>query len=268
MDEVTVGDVALRRSRWTEEWPQAWPDGRRRAEMIDRHAWIHAATALARGTAGRGRSVPSWPASSSPLAEQVVRDELGEAGVGPVAPVTAEGDAPPLRVERSRPGWHLSGVARGVPWSPVPRSLLVLGVDEGDNAVLALVDVDAPGVQLRHRLGAAEVSFDDVAVPARRVVHSADAGAALRERLTVLDLLGALDGLEEGATTEVDRDDVALCRAAVGVAVLTTASGRPLARQHDVSAAAVVVLLTGARLGLAADAGRLAWHRERLAPLL
>ena len=153
----------------------------------------------------------------------------------------------------------------------MPRSLLVLGVDEGDNAVLALVDVEAPGVDVRHRTGAqgvAEVRFDDVAVPGRRVVHSADAGASLRERLTVLDLVGALDDLAACATSENDRSDVDLCRAAVGVAARTTGSGRPLARQHDVSAAAVVVLLTGARLGIAADAGLLAWHRERLAPLL
>ncbi|REK68945.1 hypothetical protein DX116_18980 [Aeromicrobium endophyticum] len=213
--------------------------------------------------------VPSWPASSSRLAEQVVRDELGEAAAGPVAPVTAEGGAPPLRVERSRPGWHLTGIASCTPWSPVPRSLLVLGVDEGDNAVVALVATETSGVEVRHRAGTAEVRFADVEVAERRVAHSADAGAALRERLTVFGLLAALDRLDDGATTESERSDIELCRAAVGVAARSTRSGRPLARQHDVSAAAVVVLLTCARLGLAFDdVGRLAWHRERLAPLL
>jgi hypothetical protein len=273
VDTTALGRVGLMRARWREAWPESWADGERRAEMIDRHAWIHAASAHVDGVGAPVHELAGRLASASLLAEQVAREELGEALVdeaaGPFAPVTAEAGATPLRVERSRPGWHLLGTARSVPWAAVERSLVVLGIDEGDNAVVALVDVAAHGVGVESDgAGAATVRFDDVPVEDRRVTHARDAGAALRDRLTVLALLAAVERME-GRTTPAGHDDVAVCRAAVGAAVRASSSARPLVRQHDVSAAALVVLLTCARLDVRADGvGEPRWHRERLAPLL
>ena len=273
VDTTATGQVELLRAQWQQAWPESWVDDARRADMIDRHAWIQATSARV-GDAGAVLGEPSTRQTSpSLLAEQVAREVLGDAlddeVVGPFAPVTAAAGAPPLRVERSRPGWHLGGTAQGVPWAVVPRSLVVLGIDEGDNAVVALVDVAARGVAARPSgAGLATVRFDDVTVHDRRVAHARETGPALRDRLKVLALVAAVQQMER-RTTAVDRDDVRLCRAAVGAAVRAASGARPLARQHDVSAAALVVLETCARLDISVDGvGEPSWHRERLAPLL
>ncbi|MET0819416.1 MAG: hypothetical protein ABWY58_00500 [Aeromicrobium sp.] len=262
---MTLRRIELLRAQWRQMWPESWHDGALRDEMIDRHAWLHAASSQP-GEWGVG---PTWPASPCLLAEQVVRDHLDGGVVGPFAPVVSRAGARPLRVERSRPGWHLSGVA-AVPWSPAPRSLVVAGLDEGDNAVVALVELATEGVAAERVAGAlATVRFEDVAVPEQRLAHAADAGAELRDRLTVLALMGAVDDAGDRAGSGRSRADVDLCRAAVGVAVRSAGAGQPLVRQHDVSAAAVVVLLTCVRLGVVAEGlSDLTWHRERLAPLL
>lgn len=269
MDATTLGGVELLRAQWQQAWPASWHDGAVRADMIDRHAWIHAASQpVQRGVATV--EVPTWPTSPCLLAEGIVRDHFAQSVVGPFAPVVARPGARLLRAERSRPGWRLSGLAEEVPWSPAPRSLVVVAVDEGDNAVVALVEVAAEGVVVEHVAdGLSTVRLDAVAVPERALAHAADAGAELSDRLVVLGLTGAVVHMGDAAASGPAQADVDLCRAAVGAAARSAASGDVLTRRHDVSAAAVVVLSTCARLGIVADGvGDLTWHRERLAPLL
>ncbi len=237
--------------------------------MIDLHARLEVMSRVARGDlADRPVPLPSaWQ-----LTDAIVRAELPahDAVVGGVVPVLSSGGRRALRVERSRPAWHLSGDAGSVVWLEGARALLILTVDEGDNEVVALVDVDAAGVAVDHRVDrSASVRFADVAVPEGRLVHRPDVRERLADRLTVLSLQATLDEVAEvvdampsGPEADRARIELELCRAATHAAATATASGvPPLVRRHDVSVAAVVTLSTWSGPGLE-------WHRERLAPLV
>ncbi|MBD8605573.1 hypothetical protein IFT73_01785 [Aeromicrobium sp. CFBP 8757] len=265
-DEGAVGRLGALRAAWTRAWPQAWVDPARRAAMIDLHAWLHAVSLVVDdGLAGTSCVLPSV----ADLAVAVVGDALPTVVLeGPVVPVMAMQGRPSLRAERSRPAWLLSGVADDVPWAGGVSALVVLAVDEGDNEVVALVDVNAPGVRVVHRAGGStSVHLDEVAVSEPRLAHRPEARAALADRMTVLRLARAIARADGGQA----RVDLELCGAATHAAAVSalSASTRPLTRQHDVSAAAVVTLST---LGASHEHGRtaddLAWHRERLAPLV
>jgi hypothetical protein len=270
MERTALAGPELLRAQWAREWPEAWRDLARRADLIDRHAWLHATSVEAARSAAGTVDALHEAASAAWLAERVARDEFGDAVVGPFAPVVGAPGPPAVRAERSRPGWRLRGAASRVDWSSTPRRLVVTGIDEGDNAIVALVDVSAAGVSIDLVEGrTASVRLDDVAVPEPMLAHPVDAGAALCDRLVVLALRALVHEIGGGRTSEAAEAEVGLCRAAVDAAGRSANGGRPLARRHDVSAAAVVVLLTCARLGVdARDVGDLAWHRERLAPLL
>ena len=257
------------RAAWSRCWPQAWADPQRRATMIDLHARLEVMSRVVRGDlADRPVPLPSvWQ-----LADAIVRAELPahDAAAGSVAPVLSSGGRRALRVERSRPAWHLSGDAGSVQWRDGVRAVLVLTVDEGDNEVVALVDVDAPGVVVDHRVaGSASVRFDDVAVPEARLVHRPDVRERLADRLTVLSLQSTLDEVAEvvdamssGLDADRARVELELCRAATHAAAAATARAvPPLVRRHNVSVAAVVTLSAWSAPGLE-------WHRERLTPLI
>ncbi|KAA1373678.1 hypothetical protein [Aeromicrobium fastidiosum] len=227
--------------------------------MVDLYAWTHAlGSALA----------PRGPASDDPAPARPVDDVSG------TVIVMAGRRHLTVRAERSLPGWHLRGSAGRVAWSPDVREIVVLGVDEGDNEVVARVDVDAPGVRVRPLDGTmVEVGLDGVAVADGHLRHCPDVRAAHADRLTVVELVRALGRCEASVTPLPDdaRIRLALCRFAVRAAALSVQSAVVLTRQHDVSAAAVVTIATCRRLGVEVeldDPEALDWHRERLVPLI
>ena len=227
--------------------------------MVDLHAWTHAlASALE----------PLQPVPDVPVPARGV-DDLSGAVI-----VMAGLRHRTVRAERSSPGWHLHGSARGVAWAPEVGEIVVLGIDEGDNEIVAHVDVDAPGVRVKPMGGAmVEVVLDGVAVDERRLRHSPDVRAALADLLTVVELDRALDACEASAVPAPDdvRIRLALCRSAVHAAAVSVQAAVVLARQHDVSAAAVVTIATCRLVGVEVeldDPDALDWHRERLVPLI
>jgi hypothetical protein len=271
-----VARLGLLREQWRRAWPRAWADPDERSAMIELHAWMHALGIVAGPARGLETKAVALP-SAARLSDEIVRAELpAECDAGPFAPVLAARGAPSPRVERSRPGWHVSGEAHDVPWTSGVRALLVLAVDEGDNEVVMVVDASATGVSVVQQRRAASVRLDDVAVADRRLVHRPDVREALADRLTVLGLHASIGATAElvaemspGPDADRARAELELCRAATHVAAVSARSATPLGRQHDVSAAAVVTLSTSARVaGRTVVGGDLAWHRERLAPLL
>lgn len=238
-----------------------------------------------------GRMATPGLAGEMTLAARVVRRLLPPSEpVGLVAPIQAIAAGRPLKVERSRPDWHLNGTVRGVPWSPAVERLAVFGIDEGDNDVLALVAPRSPGVEITvvESSGSgrvlADISFDDVTLPT--VVHCPGEPALLGDILTVLamaDVIGAVSWL-------LDRPDahaeLQLCRASLRAAAASLTSPSVVRRQHDVSAAALLVLPTCLRLAGGVpgqddpEAARRvqrvreqvlalpAWHRDRLVALV
>jgi hypothetical protein len=258
------------RAAWSRSWPAASSDPHRRADMIDLHAWAHVvASVVEGGLAG----APVRLLSAAQLTDEVVRAELPDHHpvAGSAVPVLVSRGRRALRVDRSRPGWHVTGAVDGVAWRDGASALLVLTVDEGDNEVVALVDVGTPGLAVDVRAdGSASVRCDDVAVADDRLVHRADVRERLADRLTVLSLHAALEDARASAGADRARVPLGLCAAATHAAAVATGSARPLVRQHEVSVAAVVTLTTCAALSVGVP-GRddvLAWHRERLAPLV
>lgn len=226
--------------------------------MVDLFAWTHA---LAVALEPRD-PVPDDPARS------------GDHDLGAAVIVMAGRRHRTVRAERSLPGWHLRGSAARVAWSPDVRELVVLGVDEGDNEIVARVEVDAPGVRLRS-VGSTmvEVTLDGVAVDDDGLRHRPDVRASHADRLTVIELASAVGRCEASVAAFPDdvRVELALCRSAVHAAAVSVQSAIPLTRQHDVSAAAVVTIATCHRLGVEVDLDdpdALGWHRERLVPLI
>lgn len=249
MDDTVAGRLERLHAAWQEAWTRCWTDVDRRADLVDLYCWTRAVSLLVDGS---GDTSELWVPSAAGLVHDVVAVDLGRTVVAPVAVVAAG-----VRVvaERSRPGWHLRGVVDAVECPGDAEALLVLAVDEGDNEVVTLVDVDAPGVTVE-RSGdrAVTVRLDDVPVADDALVHRPDTRAALVDRLTVLRLVDVLD-----STTHHGPEELVLVRAAVLAAGRSAATAAPLTRQHDVSVAAVLALPAGARRD---------WHRERLVPLI
>lgn len=247
-----------------------------------------------------GRTASSGLAGEIALTAAIVGRVMTSRPAGVVVPVQAIAGSEPLKVERSRPDWHLNGTARGVVWTPDVRLLAVFAIDEGDNDVLALVEVEA--AQIERAVSPASVSgrelvdirFDDVPLP--EVAHCPGEPAALADALAVLamaDVIGAAGWLldpSRGGTIQADalqrQAELRLCRATLRAAAASLTSSSTVRRQHDVSAAALLVLPTCLRLAeTAADqddpevARRVQrireqvldlpqWHRDRLVALV
>lgn len=316
--QATTDSVNRLRDGWQRQWLRDSAGApSQRAAMLDLHAVLHAASQLLASSvepvvAPRadleelllvhdelGRRAASGLAGEVVLAAGVVqRVVLASRPVGVVVPVQAAAGDEPLKAERSRPGWHLNGAARGVAWHPEAQQLAVFATDEGANDLVVLVDVDTPRVEItvspatgsgRQQV---DICFDDVPVSA--VAHCPGESAALADGLTVLtmaDVIGAAGWLLEPrhGVTWADarqRSELQLCRATLRTAAAALTSSSTVRRQHDVSAATLLVLPTCLRLAETAPdqddpevASRVQrireqvlelpqWHRDRLVALV
>lgn len=304
--QATRDSTARLRDGWEQQWLRVSSvEGTERSALLDLHAALHAASQLAEAALepsadliellvvhdGFGRTASSQLAGEIALTAQIVqRIDPSTASGGMTLPVMAAAGDRPLRVERSRPDWHLNGTVRGVAWSHGAERLAVFAIDEGDNDVLALVAPDAPRVEVTVRAASgsgrelADIHFDDVTLP--DVAHCPGEPAALADGLTVLalaDVIGAAGSLLEHPETHAE---LQLCRATLRAAAASLTSASVVRRQHDVSAAAVLVLPTCLRLAAEApgqddpDVFRRvqrvrehvlalpAWHRDRLLALV
>ena len=253
------------------------------AALLDRHVLL-------------GRTATPGCAGEIALTDAVLERVLAQSRpAGPALPVLAAAGRDVLRVERSRPGWHLNGTVRQAVWTPDAHQLAVFAIDEGDNDVLALVAVNTPGVQITAGAApgsgrnVADLRFDDVTLPA--VTPCPGEPAALADGLTVLsmaDVIGASAWLTDRAHAEVTRHraELQLGRAALDAAAAALTSPSPVRRQHDVSTAVLLVLPTCLRIAASAPdqgdpevAKRVervreqvltlpAWHRHRLHALV
>lgn len=291
MVQVTPDVVDSLRESWGREWlrASAGPAAERSA-MLDRYARLHATSQLLDSDATADLLDDPF---GQALTAGVVRRILGsEVVLGSAVPILAGAGEESLRVERSRPGWHLTGTVQRVAWPAGVDRLAVFAIDEGDNDVLALLATDTPRVEITpsaSRQDAVNVHFADVTVPA--VTHCAGEPAALSDGLTVLamaELIAAAARLLEraGGVNDSEQAELRLCRASLRAAAASVTSARVVRRQHDVSAAALLVLPTCLRLAEAAEdqddpevAKRVrlireavrtlpVWHRERLAALV
>lgn len=290
-------DSVRQRARWTQQWLRAAAgDQAERSALLDSYATLHASSQ---------RPAPSDPGRPVELRDlldlegqralaltaRIVARILPDAGpFGSVVPVLAAVGEAPLRAERSRPDWHLNGVARSVGWSPDVECLAVFAVDEGDNDVLALVAPDAARVEITQQAATgsgrvrADLRFDDVALPT--VAPCPGTPAQLADGLTVLSMADVIDTVSGLLDRPGDHAELQLCRAALSTAAASLTSASVVRRQHDVSAAALLVLPTCLRLAAGARsqddpgvAGRVqcireqvldlpAWHRQRLVALV
>lgn len=255
MGQVTPESLDGLRESWAREWLRAWSGpADRRAAMLDRYAELHATSHLLATTPHEATHDLDDPLGRA-LTARIVRRILPAGGpFGHVLPVLAAPGEKPLRVERSRPDWHLNGTVEGVAWDQDVELLAVFAVDEGDNDVLALIAPGTPGVGVT-RVGQAraDIRLDDVRLPA--VTHCPGQPAVLADGLTVLAMAEAIDTMDRSG----DDADLQLCRAALRAAAVSLDSPSSVRRQHDVSAAALVVFGASARLD---------WHRERLVALV
>lgn len=221
------------------------------------------------------------------------------AGLLPV--VADRGQAPP-RVERSRPGWRLDGAVSDVAWDPGTSHIAVFAVDEGDNEVVAVLEV--AGLAESGRLRAvhevvggrriATVRLADVVLTEAQVVHVPGVRDRLSDRLAVLagaDALGAAAALlSRGGTAQSQdlRDTLMASRLVLMGAASAASMSSLVVSHHDVSAALVWVLgvcesvaahrlahpekiepATAARVDrIRLHAGLAPWHRRRLVPLI
>lgn len=246
-----------------------------------------------------GRTASSGLIGEIALTAGIVERVMGSRRAGVAVPVQAIAGSEPLKVERSRPDWHLNGTARGVAWTPDVRLLAVFAIDEGDNDVLALVEVDAAQIARAVSRSAGsgrelvDIRFDDVPLP--EVAHCPGEPSALADALAVLamaDVIGSAGWLldpSRGGAVQADalrrQTELRLCRATLRAAAASLTSST-VRRQHDVSAAALLVLPTCLRLAETApdhDDPEVArrvqrireqvldlpqWHRDRLLALV
>lgn len=252
---MTGDSAATLRADWEQEWLRATTGSpAERWALLDAYVRLHAMRLLdAKSEADRDAPLVSDDFGRA-MTTRIVQRLMPEAGpLGRLLPILAgPGDAA-LKVERSRPGWHLDGALRGVAWDPDVDRLAVFAIDEGSNDVMALVEPGTTGVEISVvEQGTADIRFDDVTLPS--VTSCAGEPALLADALTVLAMVKAVE--------EVDRqddDELRLGRVALRAAAASLDSPSVVRRQHDVSAAALLVFPASARLD---------WHRQRLVPLL
>ncbi|MFI5425483.1 hypothetical protein [Aeromicrobium sp. UC242_57] len=153
------------------------------------------------------------------------------------------------KVERSRPGWRLSGLPEQVALPAASTHLGVFAIDEGDNEVLAIVPVGAVAAVV-------DLTEDNV-------ITGLHERAWLMDRLAVAALVDVLRSLEAPAG-EAEGFSRARAHAAVQAAVVSLDQQQLTVRATAVSAAVTYVAsLVGDDLRLDRD-----WHLTRLVTLL
>lgn len=221
------------------------------------------------------------------LMERLVARAAGTAA-GEIVPVLVPTGRPELRIERSRPGWHLSGTASILAPSRLTVSgsarLASFAIDEGDNEVLVIVAIDAPGVRLGLEApdSVRDVSFSAVELSDQDIVSGLHEYAVMRDQVAMHVLIGALQAAVSLAPAGRWTDELALARASTRAAAKV--GGRPqlMRRSTAVSAAVVQVMPLCRSIAATAEPGSSAasvidaaqaflcppWHLTRLAALL
>ncbi len=295
--------MARLRAGWERNWLRESGQISGRAAMLEIYAVLHAASQLLTPRVLQtdlaelllvheelGRAATSGLAGQMVLTAEIMERILPSLDPGGCAvPVLAAAGALPLRVERSRPGWHLNGMVLGVSWSPDAERLAVFAVDEGDNDILTVIPSDLARLEISAPVASdasrttVDIRFDDVPLPG--LTHCPGEPARLADALTVLamaDAVGAAGWLLEQPRADAE---LQLSRATLQAAAASLTSTSVVRRQHDVSAAALLVLPMCLRVASEAasrDRGTLrrvrriheqvqalpAWHRDRLLALV
>lgn len=293
--QVVADDPALgpALATWHRLWLQAHgqptpSDDRVRHELAAFRARLDAFGHLVAGSAASSGASADLPGPAELMA-RVVAGAGGPAG-GAIVPALVATGRPELRVERSRPGWCLSGVAlvlapRGQ-IVPADACLAAFAIDEGDNEVLVDVTADAPGVRVEPATTAAgagrQVIFTGVELADDDVVTGIHQYAVLRDQVAVHILRRALDAASSLAPTGRWDDELALARASVHAAAEAAGLPQLTKRSTAVSSAVTHVLplcesiaaTTGGTSSRASEVREAAtylnvrWHLTRLAALL
>lgn len=191
-------------------------------------------------------------------------------------PVMATGGEASLQVERSRPGWRLTGSAEAVSQVAGSTHLAVFAVDEGDNEVLAFVPVDMAGVMISSLAPDRDlvaIRFVDVELTDDDVVLGRHERAVLADRITVAALAGILGSATrqgESASDPSLRWEIAMAHAAMSAALAVIDEVEVTRRSRAVSAAVTIVVPVGDRIADRSLGGRfpVTWHLDRLIALL
>lgn len=221
------------------------------------------------------------------LMERLVARAAGPAA-GEIVPALVPTGRPELRIERSRPGWRLSGTASILGPSQLTVSgsarLASFAIDEGDNEVLVVVAIDAPGVRvgLEAPDSVRDVSFSAVELTDQDIVSGLHEYAVMRDQVAMHVLIGALQAAASLSPAGRWPDELALARASARAAAQVAGGAQLTRRSTAVSAAVVQVMPLCRSIAATADPGSSAasvidaaqaflcppWHLTRLAALL
>lgn len=230
--------------------------------------------------------LPDVP-SPTELMERLVARTAGPAAED-IVPALVSTGRPELRVERSRPGWQLSGTATVLAPSRLTASdsaqLASFAIDEGDNEVLVIVAIGAPGVRVGPEAAgvARDVSFSAVQLTDQDIFPGLHEYAVLRDQVAVHTLVGALQTAASLPAAARWTDELALARASTRAAAQVAGRPQLMRRSTAVSAAVVQVMPSCRSIAATADPGSSAasvidaaqaflcppWHLTRLAALL
>lgn len=209
--------------------------------------------------------LPQW-ASATPIDLMTdVLDRVAPECEVVAVPVMAGADQPPVRAERSRPGWRFNGRATGGAVGPDNTHCAVFAIDEGDNEVLGLVRVDAAGLTISPT---GEVRCDDLDLPEADVITGVHERALLEDRLTLIGLAHMLQSTVSSVSDLADRLELALAGAVMDSAAGVVDHAQVAVRSRGVSAAVTCVQPVCVRVAGLDERFPELWHQQRLVAFL